>query len=137
MRVRVSPPARMSTTSPSHRPGTNTPRSVHDLPTPAVLVEIDALEHNLATMSARLPGAKLRPHVKAHKSTALAELQRRQGHRSFTCATVREMIGMANAGLGDDLLLANEVVDVARLRELADVQDRAMVTVAEIGRAHV
>ena len=103
---------------------------MHDLPTPAVLVEIDALEHNLATMSARLPGARLRPHVKAHKSTALAELQRRQGHRSFTCATVREMIGMANAGLGDDLLLANEVVDVARLRELADVQDRAMVTVA-------
>ena len=105
-------------------------RSVHDLPTPAVLVDVDALEHNLATMAAVLPGARLRPHVKAHKSTALADLQRRHGHRSFTCATVREMVGMAHAGLGDDLLLANEVVDEGRLRELAALQDFAMITVA-------
>ena len=104
--------------------------TVHELATPAVLVDIDALEHNLATMAARLPGALLRPHVKAHKSTALAEMQRRHGHRSFTCATVREMIGMAQAGLGDDLLLANEVLDVERLRALAAMQDRAMITVA-------
>ena len=33
------------------------------------------------------------------------------GHTAFTCATIREMEGMAAAGLGDDLLLANEVVD--------------------------
>ncbi|MEY4400381.1 MAG: hypothetical protein RL072_246 [Actinomycetota bacterium] len=104
--------------------------TVHELATPAVLVDIDALEHNLATMAARLPGALLRPHVKAHKSTALAEMQRRHGHRNFTCATVREMIGMARAGLGDDLLLANEVLDLERLRALAAVQDRAMITVA-------
>jgi len=105
-------------------------RSIHDLPTPAVLVDVDALEHNLATMATRLPGALLRPHVKAHKSTALADMQRRYGHRSFTCATVREMIGMSRAGLGDDLLLANEVVQAERLRELAAEQDRAMITVA-------
>ena len=104
--------------------------TVHDLPTPAVVVDIDALEHNLATMAARLPGPLLRPHVKAHKSTALADLQRRYGHHHFTCATVREMVGMAHAGLGDDLLLANEVVDLDRLRELASLQDRAMITVA-------
>ena len=105
-------------------------RSVFDLSTPAVLVDIDALELNLSTMAARLPGALLRPHVKAHKSTALAAMQRRHGHRNFTCATVREMVGMARAGLGDDLLLANEVVDADRLRELAALQDRAMVTIA-------
>ncbi|MEY3483039.1 MAG: hypothetical protein RLZ40_1082, partial [Actinomycetota bacterium] len=113
-----------------HPKSSHDARTVHDLPTPAVLVDVDALEHNLATMAATLPGALLRPHVKAHKSTALAELQRRHGHRSFTCATVREMIGMARAGLGDDLLLANEVVDVERLRTLAAEQDRAMITIA-------
>jgi D-serine deaminase-like pyridoxal phosphate-dependent protein len=106
------------------------PRHVNDLSTPAVLVDVDALEHNLATMAARLPGAQLRPHVKAHKSTALAQMQHRHGHNNFTCATVREMIGMAQAGLGDDLLLANEVLDVERLRSLAALQDRAMVTIA-------
>jgi len=105
-------------------------RNVHDLPTPAVLVDVDALDHNLTTMAARLPGSLLRPHVKAHKSTALAGMQRRHGHRSFTCATVREMVGLARAGLGDDLLLANEVLDDGRLRELAALQDRAMITIA-------
>jgi D-serine deaminase-like pyridoxal phosphate-dependent protein len=105
-------------------------RSIHELPTPAALVDAGALEHNLATMAAVLPGARLRPHVKAHKSTALADLQRLHGHRNFTCATVREMIGMARAGLGDDLLLANEVVDEGRLRALAAEQDAAMITVA-------
>ena len=110
----------------SNRPA----RNIGDLSTPAVLVDIDALEHNLATMSKRLPGALLRPHIKAHKSTALAELQRRYGHRNFTCATVREMIGMAHAGLSDDLLLANEVLDEERLAALSALQDRAMITIA-------
>jgi D-serine deaminase-like pyridoxal phosphate-dependent protein len=98
---------------------------VGELITPAVLVDVDALEHNLAAMSAALPGARLRPHVKAHKCTALARRQAALGHRGFTCATIREMEGMAAAGLGDDLLLANEVVDAHRLGRLD-----ARVTVA-------
>jgi len=98
---------------------------LHDLQTPAVLVDAAALEHNLDAMSAALPGARLRPHVKAHKCTALARRQAERGHRGFTCATVREMEGMAAAGLGDDLLLANEVLDAERLGALD-----ARVTVA-------
>jgi D-serine deaminase-like pyridoxal phosphate-dependent protein len=69
-------------------------------------------------MAKALPGPRLRPHVKAHKCTALAQRQAAQGHRSFTCATIREMEGMAAAGLGGDLLLANEVLDARRLGEL-------------------
>src|ERR1700690_3683428 len=89
--------------------------STADLQPPALLVERSVLERNLATMSAALPGARLRPHVKAHKSTELARLQAEAGHRSFTCATIREVEGMARAGLGEDLLLANEVLDATRL----------------------
>ena len=89
------------------------------------MVDAGALEHNLAIMSAALPGARLRPHVKAHKSTALAHRQAARGHRAFTCATIREMEGMSSAGLGDDLLLANEVLDARRLGRLD-----ARVTVA-------
>jgi D-serine deaminase-like pyridoxal phosphate-dependent protein len=88
---------------------------VEELVTPALLVEVSAFDHNLATMSAALPGRRLRPHVKAHKSTSLARRQAVAGHRSFTCATIREVEGMAAAGLGEDLLLANEVVDATRL----------------------
>src|SRR5207245_5507029 len=93
--------------------------------TPALLVDLHDLEHNLATMAAALPGGRLRPHVKAHKCTALAAQQAAAGHRAFTCATVREVEGMAAAGLGEDLLLANEVVDASRLGRID-----ARVTVA-------
>lgn len=104
-------------------------RSIHDLGTPALLVDAEALDANLQTFSAALPGARLRPHVKAHKCTALAKRQAERGHRGFTCATVREMIGMARAGLGDDLLLANEVVDPDRLQRLASLDARVTVAV--------
>ena len=100
---------------------------VTDLQTPALLVDASALEHNLATMAAALPGPRLRPHVKAHKTTELARGQAAHGHRAFTCATIREVEGMVAAGLGDDLLLANEVLDTRRLGALAD---RARITVA-------
>jgi D-serine deaminase-like pyridoxal phosphate-dependent protein len=59
--------------------------------------------------------------VKAHKCTRLAGEQAAHGHRAFTCATPREALGMAAAGLGEDLLVANEVVDQGRLRAMADV----------------
>ncbi len=101
-----------------------------ELPTPALVADVDALNHNLAHAAAALPGTRCRPHVKAHKSTGLARLQAGAGHRTFTCATPLEMIGMAQAGLGDDLLLANEVVDPDRLRAMAATQDQALITVA-------
>ncbi|MFI5397498.1 MAG: alanine racemase [Candidatus Binatia bacterium] len=100
-------------------------RTLHELQTPALLVDTEALDHNLTTMAAALPGSRLRPHVKAHKCTALARRQAATGHRTFTCATIREVEGMAGAGLGDDLLLANEVVDARRLGAV-----NARVTVA-------
>ena len=80
-------------------------------------------------MAAALAGPALRPHVKAHKCTALARRQRRAATRAFTCATVREMDGLAAAGLGDDLLLANEVLDARRSRRRRASATRA-VTVA-------
>src|SRR5579862_9392041 len=80
-------------------------------------------------MAAALPGSRLRPHVKAHKCTALAARQAAAGHRAFTCATAREMEGLAAAGLGDYLLLANEVADAARLGALARTGARVTVAV--------
>jgi D-serine deaminase-like pyridoxal phosphate-dependent protein len=102
--------------------------SIHDLQTPALLVEQRLLEKNLATMSDALPRRRLRPHVKAHKSTALAKHQAAAGHDTFTCATIREVEGMAAAGLGTDLMLANEVLDMSRLAAVA--KSGARVTVA-------
>jgi D-serine deaminase-like pyridoxal phosphate-dependent protein len=109
-------------------PGTAVTR-VADAPTPALVVDVTAFEHNLATMAAAVPGRRLRPHAKAHKTTAIARRQREHGHPAFTCATPREVVGLAAAGLGDDLLLANETVDAARLRAMAQAPARVTVAV--------
>lgn len=101
---------------------------VNDLPTPALVIDASALDRNLAMMATRLPGQRLRPHVKAHKCTALAAAQQAVGHDRFTCATPREVVGMALAGVGDDLLLANETIDPQRLRQMAELD--VAVTVA-------
>lgn len=100
-----------------------------ELTTPALLVEGRLLEDNIRIMADALPGRRMRPHVKAHKCTALARRQATAGHSGFTCATVREMEGMVGAGLGDDLLLANEVADAARLGVLAKAGARITVAV--------
>jgi D-serine deaminase-like pyridoxal phosphate-dependent protein len=101
-----------------------------DLPTPALIVDRQKFDANVATMAGVRPGLTLRPHIKAHKSTALAHQLAAVGHTAFTCATPREVIGMVRAGLGSDLLLANETVDVQRLQAMAELQDTARITVA-------
>jgi D-serine deaminase-like pyridoxal phosphate-dependent protein len=105
---------------------------VHDLATPALVVERAVLDDNIAVMAAARPGPALRPHVKAFKCTMLAQRLFDAGHHGFCCATTREMVGMAAAGLGEDLLLANEVVDPRHLATLADLTrtGRARVTLA-------
>jgi D-serine deaminase-like pyridoxal phosphate-dependent protein len=101
--------------------------TIDSIPTPALVVESTVLDANLAAMDALLPGDRLRPHVKAFKTTALAQRLSNDGHHSFCCATPREVEGLVAAGLGADLLLANESLDVARLGVLAD---DAQITVA-------
>jgi D-serine deaminase-like pyridoxal phosphate-dependent protein len=103
--------------------------AVAELWTPALVVDADVLEANLATMASALPGPRLRPHVKAHKCSALARRQAELGHPGLTCATVREVELLAAAGLGGDLLLANEVLDARRLGVLGE-RYGARVTVA-------
>ncbi len=101
---------------------------IGELSTPALVLDGPRLEANLETMAKALPGARLRPHVKAHKSTAIAKRQRAHGHELFCAATMREIEGLARAGLGSDLLLANEVADATRLGEV--VRAGARVTLA-------
>ena len=101
-----------------------------DLPTPALIVDRQKFDANVATMAAVRPGLTLRPHIKAHKSTALAHELAKVGHTAFTCATPREVVGMVQAGLGSDLLLANETVDPARLRAMASLLNNSRITVA-------
>jgi D-threonine aldolase len=107
----------------------STPRTVNELQTPAPLADAALLAGNLARMAEAWPGPRLRPHVKAHKCTELARHQRAAGHPGFTCATIREVEGMVAAGLGQDLLLANEVLDASRVGALVEAGADVMVAV--------
>ena len=107
-------------------------RHVHidELPTPAVVADATIVSRNIETMTRTHPGHRLRPHVKAHKCSAIAALQVAAGHRSFTCATPLEILGLVERGIGEDFLLANECLDDGRLSALAEAQYTAMITVA-------
>ncbi len=100
------------------------------LPTPCPVIDLSVMRSNIAAMAAVHPGRSLRPHVKAHKCSAIAAEQVVAGHTTFTCATPREILGLVAAGVGEDILLANETVDPARLAALADAQSSALITVA-------
>jgi D-threonine aldolase len=103
---------------------------IHDVRTPALVVDLADLDHNIDVMAEARPGPALRPHVKAFKSTAIARhVAERAGHQSFCCATLREMEGLVDAGVEDDLLLANETLDELRLAQLVR-RSRGRITVA-------
>jgi D-threonine aldolase len=105
--------------------------TIADLPTPALCVDLDVLTRNIEHMAAffRDRPCTLRPHVKAHKTPAIARLQAKAGCAGFTCATVAEGLVLARHGLRD-LLIANEVVDPRKLDALRALAAAANVTVA-------
>ncbi len=100
-----------------------------DLTTPALIADSKVLDANIATMAAKRPGRTLRPHVKAFKSTSMAKKLVEAGHEAFCCATIRELEGMVKAGLGDDLLLANETLDARRIGKLL-ATEKCRITIA-------
>ncbi|HEX5831583.1 MAG TPA: alanine racemase, partial [Gemmatimonadaceae bacterium] len=94
------------------------PRLLHELETPAPVVDLDRMAQNLDTMAAyaALHGLALRPHVKTHKSTRIAAEQLRLGARGLTCATLHEMEVMSE--VTGDLLLAHPPVGDPKLVRL-------------------
>lgn len=106
---------------------------VADLPTPAAVVDLATLNYNIDAMSAVRPGRTLRSHVKAHKCSGLARyLGERSGSDTFCAATLREVAVLVRAGLGGDVLLANETLDVERMSQVAELAGAsgARVTIA-------
>ena len=77
------------------------PGSRQELDTPALLIELDALEANIEAMAAhcRTTGQRLRPHTKTHKSVEIARRQVAAGAVGVCCATLGEAEVMGNAGI--------------------------------------
>ena len=101
---------------------------VAELDTPALLIELDALQHNIDRMAGHLRDARVawRPHAKAFKCPAIAHLLRRAGAIGVTVAKVSEAEVMAAAGI-DDILIAHLVVGPSKTARLAALQHYADV----------
>ncbi len=104
-----------------------------ELSTPALMVDLDAFEANLAKMAELIgrAGRKVRPHAKAHKSSHVGKLQLDAGAVGLCCATVREAEVLADAGL-PGLLVTTPVVTpsmAARLALAAEKADDFLVVV--------
>jgi D-serine deaminase-like pyridoxal phosphate-dependent protein len=104
---------------------------IGDLDTPAVLIDLDIMEANLARMAAfcRKHRLALRPHTKTHKVPELAHRQIRSGACGITVAKVGEAEVMAAAGL-DNILIAYPVIGAQKVERLARLARRVSMTVA-------
>ncbi len=114
-------------------------RSIKELETPVLLVDLDILEQNIAAMKrviieeARI---KWRPHTKAIKTPAIAHKLLQAGADGVTCAKLSEAEVMAAAGIRN-ILIANQVVGAAKLARLAGLCHHADPIVAVDCGAHV
>jgi D-serine deaminase-like pyridoxal phosphate-dependent protein len=101
-----------------------------DIDTPALLLDLDAFEANIATMAAALKGSavRLRPHAKAHKCPEIARRQIAAGAVGVCCQKVSEAEAMVAGGISD-VLIANEVVGAGKLARVAALAQRARVAI--------
>src|SRR5688572_32819005 len=102
-----------------------------DLSTPALIVDVPALDRNIERMARFFAGlpCKLRPHFKAHKTPEIARRQLAAGScTGITCATVSE--AEVAATICDDLLIANEIVSDDKCARVAALARTVTVTVA-------
>jgi D-serine deaminase-like pyridoxal phosphate-dependent protein len=104
--------------------------------TPAVLVDLDIVEANIARMAglARREGLALRPHIKTHKSTAMARRQLEAGAVGVCCATASEAEAMIAGGVGD-VLLAYPLAGRRKFERIAPLLRGAALTLVTDSKA--
>ncbi len=113
------------------------PRYLHEIPTPALIIELAAMDRNIRRMAEFFADGhrRLRPHFKAHKTPEIARRQLAAGScTGLTCATVGE--AEIAAAFCDDILIANEVIGAdkcARVAELAKSIDLKIAVDSEEG----
>ena len=108
-----------------------TPRTISEIPTPALVVDVAAMERNIRRMAeffAEGP-CRLRPHFKAHKTPEIARRQLAAGScTGLTCATVGEAEVVAE--FCEDILIANEVLGPGKAERVAALAKRVDMKVA-------
>lgn len=106
-------------------------RSKWELDTPALCVDLDAMQRNIDRMARTIigNGKNWRPHTKGQKIPAIAHQEIAAGAIGVTCAKLGEAEVMAGAGIRD-ILIANQIVGREKVTRLANLQPHADVMVA-------
>ncbi len=106
-------------------------QTLDHLDTPAVVVDLDVMERNIAAMAVYARNHKLAlwPHTKTHKSPELAQMQMAAGAAGITVAKVGEAEVMADAGFRD-ILIHYPVVGTEKCERLAKLANQANISVA-------
>ncbi|NEW89482.1 D-TA family PLP-dependent enzyme [Rhodopseudomonas sp. WA056] len=106
-------------------------RIAREVGTPALVIDMDRVEHNIARIQAMCDAAGVanRPHIKTHKSPLLAKMQIEAGARGITCQKLGEAEVMADAGI-DDILISYNLIGEEKIARLGALHERAAMTVA-------
>jgi len=104
--------------------------SVAEIDTPALVVDLDAYEHNLDLMAASLAGTpvRLRGHAKTHKCPVVALHQIARGAVGSCCQKVSEAEAMVAGGVRN-VLVSNEIVDRRKIERLVALARQAEIAV--------
>lgn len=103
----------------------------NEIDTPALLIDLDMMDANIAAMADFFDkvDARLRPHVKTHKSPIIAHKQIDYGAMGVTCAKLGEAEVMVNAGI-KDVLIANQIVGRTKIARLVNLAKHGFLMVA-------
>jgi 3-hydroxy-D-aspartate aldolase len=112
------------------RPPADVGMPVAEIDTPALVVDLDAYEHNLDRMAASLAGTsvRLRGHAKTHKCPVVALHQIARGAVGSCCQKVSEAEAMIAGGVRN-VLVSNEIVDQRKIARLVELARQAEVAV--------
>lgn len=101
------------------------------LETPMPVVDLAAVERNIVRLQQACDAAGVanRPHIKTHKSVAMARLQRAHGAAGITCQKLGEAEVMADAGF-DDIFISYNIVGESKLARVAALARRISLTVS-------
>jgi D-serine deaminase-like pyridoxal phosphate-dependent protein len=116
---------RLTKTPPSDRLAQLVGQPASAIDTPALVVDLDAMQRNLSRMAefCRKHGMRWRPHAKMHKSTAIARLQVLAGAVGVCVQKTAEAEAMADGGV-NDIYISNEVVAPQKLARVARLAQR-------------
>lgn len=103
--------------------------NLHELPTPAIVVDLDVAEENIRVMqqNAEKYGLVHRPHIKTHRSGYLARKQVEMGCKGITCAKLGEAEVMADNGI-KDIFIAYPIIGEDKLQRLYQLSKRIQVS---------